>query len=399
MSDGFLVVSGAPRSGVSLCMDVHKELFSDAVLGEKYSLKKQREIMIKPIEKIEGESNSRYQVRKYTTEKERALKKLKGNEEIKEYNTKNSDFYWNNALTNKGLNYSFKFKKLFNDALGGKKTICKLSNQGLFKSDPTNIGKVIYMVRHPKGVAKSLELARRYSPDLLALGKEEPLFASDLYIQQTMAAVSFFLRNPEIPVLFVYYEDLLENPKKVLDEISNFTEWGDYSKAYDFINPKLNKSKYESVKDDVWSEAELIYLELKQASKIINEGGKRINANIHLNNILRYLDNPKLDYNRAKQKWFCYRSKMMVNQTICKSCLNNIEVRNRLKKHASLIDKQNPESWKNEPCVYECGMNIDLDSHLDIEESITYNFWKDEDDDVASQSDLVEETVEVIKHE
>lgn len=381
MSGGFLVISGAPRSGVSLCMDIHKEVFGDSVMvGEKFSLKKQRELLEKPLEKFPNESESKFRVRKYITEKERELKKLKGNDEIKEYNIKNSDFYWNSVFTNKGLNYSYSFKKLFNDVLNGEKKVVKLSNRALVTSDPTNIGKVIYMLRHPKGVAKSLELARRYSPDLLALGKQEPLFASDLYIQETLPAISFLLRNPEVPVLFVDHEELLENPKKVLEEISNFTKWGDYSKAYDFIDPKKSKSKYESVKDDVWEEAELIYLELKEAAKIINEGGKRINANSHLSNILRYIDNPKLDYNRAKHKWFCYRAKMMVHETICKSCLNNVLVREKLKQHAELIDKQNPNSWMKEPCVYECGMDVDSDSHLDFEESILYNFWKEEGD-------------------
>jgi len=255
MGEGFLIISGCPRSGVSLCMDVHeKVLGKDSMVGIKYPLKEQFEKKDSEIERMPEEKDSAFRVRKYLIEKKRALNKLKENDELKNYNANNSDFYWSSIFTNKGITFNSQFKELFDAVRDGKSRVCKISNRGLISTDPNDIDKIIYMIRHPKEVAKSLELLRRDSPDLLALGKKEPLFASDIYIQEEVAAINFFLKNPEVPVHFVNHNELLSDPKKVLDEIQEFVGVGDYSKAYDLIDSELSKSRFESVKDDVWQE-------------------------------------------------------------------------------------------------------------------------------------------------
>lgn len=50
--------------------------------------------------------------------------------------------------------------------------------------------------------------------------------------------------------------------------------------------------------------------------------------------------------------------------------------------------------WRNEPCVYECGIG-DFEDHLTIEESVRRNFWIDGNPLGASTKEAESENVPV----
>jgi hypothetical protein len=126
----------------------------------------------------------------------------------------------------------------------------------------------------------------------------------------------------------------------------------------------------------MWSDAEFVYDKFCQVAEIINTTGDREAANEIFKEIFRYMNNPKIAYNRKKRTWRCYRAKHIVNFELCKVCQTSKVDRENLKLHSESIKGDVAKHWTEEPCLFECGLDLDRETYMTIEQSIQNNFWK-----------------------
>ena len=203
-----------------------------------------------------------------------------------------------------------------------------------------------------------------------------------MYIQVTVQASQFFLSNPDIPVRFFDFDDLIEDPERTIDEMGEFVGYGDYSSAYDVVQKKLKRSLPEDVPNTLWDDAEFVYEKFYTAANIVNGNGIREEAESLWQDILEYFQDPKRAFNREKMNWRCFRAKQQVNETMCQGCMSNPAMRENMKNRSESIEGQFTKHWSEEPCLFECGFDLDRDEseYLTIEESIKNNFWRNDDD-------------------
>jgi len=388
--NGLLIVSGCPRSGTSVCMDIQRVAHGDEnILGDKFpqeNRKKKREEMMS---KLEGENPHMWQIRTYMFEKHEQEEEGKMDEDERDFRDMNPEGFWEMAFSVQGVIYRPQFKEILQGVLDGDKKICKVVSQGLMASDPMYLGKIIYMMRHPRQVAKSQErLVRGFSFKDPESGKiknaleDFKIHSPEMYIQVTVQASQFFLNNPDIPVRFFDFDDLIEDPEGTIDEMGEFVGYGDYSKAYDVVQKKLKRSLPEDVPNTLWDDAEYVYEKFYTAANIVNGNGIREEAESLWRDILEYFQDPKRAFNREKMNWRCFRAKQQVNETLCRGCVSNAAMRINMKNRSESIEGQFTKHWSEEPCLFECGFDLDRDEseYLTIEESIKSNFWRNDDD-------------------
>ena len=358
------VVSGCPRSGTSLMMDILREVFGeDRILGKKFN---QETFEDKYEKQQENETDEQYSARMYVYQKNKDPKEIqKRKEKQKKIKNMNPNGFWEMLYTVEGCHYRFqdsdRLEKLLTEE---KKSICKIVSQGLILSDPQYIDKIIYMVRHPRSVAKSQENLERqflFSEELAPQinNKKIKIHSPEMYINVTTSASMWLDKYSDIDVIFVHFDDLISNPKETLLKIQDFLGEGDFEKAVSRINPKLKRSYPQEIISDFWEDAEFIYENFtKQNYKEIIDYMKDFRRAIH----------------RKNNKIYCCRLGRTVIEDECLICMNSEQTRNNFKKAA----KKRNIDWKNEPCIFECGYK-DKDN-ISIEESIMNNFWKNNED-------------------
>ena len=403
---GYLVISGCPRSGTSVNMKIQQVVHGDdAIIGEEFpqeNRKKMREMML---EQQEGEPDHQWQIRRYHMEKHMAEEEKRMSKEEREFRDMNPDGFWEMAFTCVGITpyqtmgngpaqYSPQLQELLDEVENGAFRVVKVVSQGLAPSNPKYIGKIIYSIRHPRAVAKSQErLVRGFDYTDPQTGEVKNCFHNivihtpEMFIQVTTQAARFLLANPRIPVRFFHFEDLVSKPKEVIDDIAEFVGQGDYSKAYDVVKPKLNRSKHENVHNELWEDAEFVYEHFCKAAEIINECPSdhwatvrkyRKKAAPELMKILEYMSNPKINTHRQKRNWRCFRAKHIVTENMCKACYERTSTAKNFLLHSESIPGEIAKHWTEEPCLFECGMDLDREEpYLTIEESIENNWWKE----------------------
>jgi len=385
MRKGFLVVSGCPRSGTSVNMDIQRVAHGDdAILGEKFpqeSRKKAREEMLA---RIPEEFDHEFQVRRFLLSKELAQHETRQDPEKQKYVDMNPEGFWECAFSVQGIIYRPQFRGVLHKVRNGEFKVVKVVSQGLLASDPAYIGQVIYMIRHPRAVAKSQErLTRGFNwtdddGNVHNAFEDMKIHTPEMYIEVTVKAAQWFLTNPRIPVMFVHFEELVSDPKTQIDRMSEFVGCGDYKKACDVVQPKLNRSKPEDVENVLWEDAEFVYEQLSKAAASIDAGEGRSKANRCFKKIIRYFQDPRRAFNREKRNWRCYRSKHVVTENMCKACYGDPVAAGNFRKHSESADGAVARHWSKEPCLFECGMDLDREGpYLTIEESIENNFWAD----------------------
>ncbi len=373
-----LIISGCPRSGTSVQMDIHRAVFGEErILGAKFPQEKRNK-------ENQEEASDISAVRNYMSDKQAILSKAQGKETGRDFKDMNPNGFWECSFTVQGIKHSVGSQYLLNHLKLEDKdemTICKVVSQGLLPSIPDYIDKIIYMVRHPRAVAKSQERLKRGFDVMTSDGTMKNIFEDlvvhtpEMYIKVTEQAARFFLNNKDIPVHFVHFEDLMSNPKEELDNIQKFTGFGDYTKAYDVVSAKLNRSKHQDIPSKLWADAEIVYEKFCEAVGHSRNFDRSKEMDCY-REIVRYLKDPKRETNREKKNWPCFRSGQTVSEVQCNACMRNPVVRENFKKHAESVGVE----WEMEPCSFECGMNVDKEKneYLSIEESIKNNFWRDE---------------------
>ena len=341
-----IVVSGCPRSGTSMMMRITEKVF-----GEDRILKGEKDPAFDGLpEMTEIES---YLFEK-TGQKERYEKQRDRTRGM------NPNGYREMAFTVQGIYYRPQFEKLLWDDLTAiEPKIVKVVSQGLARSDPRHISKIIYMVRDPRAVAKSQENLSRNNPmnpedAPTANGQKVRIRSVRMFNQVTAQAAKWINDHQDVPVMTVNYDNLLDNPAQILDAIQSFVGEGDFSQAVDMIDTSLRRSEPEDIEGEEAVFAMALYerLQIADFEGIIDAFKAKVEDQ---------KANPP-----QRQRWFCPRVGSQVTANICELCKKHEPTKKNLIKSAK-------SGWRNEPCPYECG--IQGGEGLSVAESIAANHW------------------------
>jgi hypothetical protein len=365
-------VSGCPRSGTSLLMNIMRVILGDeSIVAEKGHFGNPH----KYVEEAKGEDRThQHEVVEWL--REYAFKRSgKDPDKYKEIREQTKDLnpngFFESRYTVQGIRYNRHDREnLKKYAIDNDHKLCiKIVSQGLLKSDPSFIHKVIYMVRHPRAVAKSQERLRTQLDDLFDGTQEYDDTKPKLvrhspqhYLNSTKSAATFFVENPDVEVHFVMYDELVSDPESVIKDLARFMNLSEdecWSKTKDIVDPKLKRSYPEDIESELWEESEHVYdmfLERK------------------FQEIVDYLGEKERKLNQHNLVWKCVRFDTPTNINQCMNCINNPVTRNQFKKNAF----KRKVDWRNLPCLFECiyDLSREDDELLTVEESIENNFWK-----------------------
>ncbi len=369
---------------------IMRTIFGDeSIAGYKWPM----EIFNLP--KLPDENEHSYKCREWV-----ARKKHEKRLEDKKYKDMNPDGFWEGAWTVAGLRISLANQDFVREQNKKGSHICKIVSGGLRKSNPKYIKQIIYMLRPPREVAKSQERLTRHgivqpgTPQRVddEITEVDKVHSPEKFIKDTVAACIFFMKNPKIPIHFIRYGDLIMSPMETLERLGEKLRV-DMSKANDVINPKLKRSEPENVPNHLWDDADYIYNKLSEASDLYDSRNKK-GYLACLQSIVDFVKSDKSKFRKSKIFFVCPRKNGKVNNLMCDVCRSNVDVMKQYKKTRMALDQREQERcesegvkyinnmpWDESPCLYECGMDIERDTFVSIEDSIKENFWRTEDDD------------------
>jgi hypothetical protein len=345
------IISGCSRSGTSLnSIILAKALGEDRFLGKKNFSDK-----IKPIVDDEYMSYINYLI----------TKEKKGRQA-----DMNPDGFYEMAWSVRGISYSMGLHDVYKEIKKTPIKAAKVVSQGLSKTDPELVTKVIYCLRHPRNVAKSQEkLSGLFPLDIAPIkdGKRVVKHSPQMFVKVSYIAAKWFIKNPDIPVHIVEFSELIERPKEIINGIAEFIDDGDFSDCHELVKAEYNRSDQDEEKEhDMWDMAENIY------DAIYTKDWKRV-ITVH------DLGMKKLkEKNKQGEDVFCVRLGRKVTDTNCKFCQTDQVTLNNYK-------KQNTD-WENKPCLRDV-----LDGKCTIEQSIRNNTWSDPNDDKYPDEDIINE--------
>jgi len=356
------VVSGCPRSGTSLMMDLLRvALGEDRILGKKFPQEEQIEAVR---EQGEEETDEHYAARMYVLDKTRDEEKiLKDLEESKDMNPNG---FWEMLYTVQGCHYRFfDADRLEEITSTDKPSICKIVSQGLNGTDPRYITKMIYMNRHPRAVAKSQERLKRNYPfsddgKFVVNGEEVKVHTPEMYINVTAMASRYLSKYDQIPILYVNFDDLIAKPQETLSKVKDFLGEGDFDAAAAQIEPKLKRSEPENIDSPFWEDAEFVY------DSFIKQDFEAV---------VDYLKDPERMIHRKNRRWLCVRMMTPKVEDECMKCISDSIVAGNYKKNA----ENRKIKWRDEPCIYECA-HVAGQKYKTIEQSIRENHWLTEEE-------------------
>jgi len=344
---GCYLVCGCPRSGTSLMMGI-----MEVALGEDRILKAEDH----PSERTPPK---RTEIEEYLFEKSGGAERLRKRQDRAK--RMNPGGYREMEFCVRGINYSLRNESLLNEILTATEPkVCKVVSQGLVRSDPRYVTKIVYMVRDPRAVAKSQENLGRDNPmnpeDAPERDGEKVLIRSvEMFNQVTVMAARWINRHPGIPVHVVNYDKLIDDPHTVLGGIAAFLGDGDFSEAAKLIDPSLKRSKPEPVEGDGFA------LQLFDRLKAGDFAGIEEAANSEVER--RKANPPK------PTRWHCPRLGQQVAEAMCQLCKTHVQTTTNLRANA----ERKKIKWQEEPCPYECG--IQGAEGLTVAESIASNHW------------------------
>ena len=351
-----IIVSGCPRSGTSLMMELMRQTFGeDRIIGTKFPQES------KGYRKRPGEADDVVAYKQWEHER----KNPNEDEKLKMSKDMNPNGFWECPFTVQGAWYRPRTAELLKKIEAETTpSICKIVSQGLRKTDPRYVTKIVYMLREPTAVAKSQERLKREVRFKTKDGKVKNLWDSmdkispKMFIEVSLAAASWIRDYPDVPVHFVEYTKLMSNPKETLLAVQEFLGEGDFTTAISAIDPKLNRSSKVTITHPLLPEAEGVFEMLKAK----NWDGLRA-----------FSSNKRTKINRQTKQWVCVRSGSLAQDAICCGCVTDPAFRASLKGLA----ENNHIDWKVMPCSYECAYDVERDTYLSVEDSIKNNHWID----------------------
>lgn len=350
------VICGCPRSGTSLMTNIIQSALprgKKRLVGTQFmGIDKRHEVRA-----IKGEPKETFECRKY-------IKTLYPDQTASVNSSKdmNPDGFWECQYTVPGCFYQFQFadelKGFIKEKEGKKKdSICKIVSQGLVNSDPQYINKVVFMMRHPRAVAKSQERLKRQGNPMISQ-ENRVVHTPSMFINVTMSAIRWFNKYTNIPVLVIDYDELLNDQETQLERLFDFLGEGDIKKTKGIIKPKLRRSLPEGFDNPLWKEAEQVhkwFLDKKFKKAIdFTKDWTTYNTREHLS-------------------WICSRTNEQVNYKHCEACKGHKKIRDQYKLTAEMKNIL----WKEEPCMFDCGYNLvdKKNKPLTLNESVEKHTW------------------------
>lgn len=337
-----IVVSGCPRSGTSLMMDcLRLALGEDRLIGHKFP---QEHGLNESRKQFEDETYDHYEARMYSLQRVLALTNKE--RDIERSKDLNPNGFWECRYTVQGIKWHLGIDVKDSD-------VCKIVSQGLYRSNPQYINKIIYMARNPRQVAKSQERLRRMP--FIPAEEEESLHihTPEMFIGVTSQAAVWIDDNKDIPLLLVNFDDLIAYPDESLARVRDFLGEGDFSTHQ--INPKLKRSDPEDIPHHLWEYADHVYELLKEEK---------------WEDIIKYCIDNSEEIAKENRSVFCTRLNRRMVYNECVACKGSAFARKNFRKQA----ESSGIGWKNEPCIFECVASLE-EPHISMRESIDNNFW------------------------
>jgi len=354
-----IVVSGCPRSGTSLMMDIMRSALGDGrVIGGKFPNDDSHSHILN---QQKEESDKQWRIRQYIQDKVGITQRVQ--KEIEQTRKLNPNGFYECAYTVQGLRYDplSNFQKDLLESTDTK--VMKIVSQGLAKTDPRFVSKIVFMLRHPYAVAKSQEnLKGQFGPtdNPRVDGQEIKINSARMFLQVGVMAACWFNRTGFDPLL-VEFDDLIELPQRELGLIQEYLGEGDFVEAASRIDPKLRRSYQEAPDDNPqWARAVAIWemMRVKDWPGVVEyakDVGKR---------------SREKRKSEAQTSRFCPRLMRRVVDNECELCYLEPNTRKNFIKTAT----EHKIDWENEPCIYECERE-----EISIEESIARNHWRQMD--------------------
>lgn len=351
-----IVVSGCPRSGTSLMMQILRSaLGEDAIYGTQFPQDKHAESRKA---KLPRETEAQYEYRQYAMG-------LDPGRDLAESHDLNPDGFWECPFTVRGISYRPELERELENALeAGDGLVCKVVSEALAHSEPRYVDRVVLMARHPRAVAKSQERLLRELRMKFSDGKIRDLYegqvvhSPEMFIESTVAVMRWLAAHPTIPVLVVCYDDLIAHPEETVQLVSHFVDPdGDWKAGAREVKVQLKRSYPEDKKSLFWEDAEYLYdalLRLDHAA------------------VKRFMEDDTRAIHRERRTWMCVRCEQPMNAAHCRTCTFSPGFRAQLRKHAEV----NGVPWRERPCAYEVAYS---DGALKtIEASVRDNSWVEE---------------------
>lgn len=351
-----IVISGVPRSGTSVCTNIVLEMLGeDRLIGSKFMGRDEV-----PKDRKSRPHRTLTPIQEYTKNKRIVGRGLpvvgnrKGKRDFKDIKDMNPKGFYECPFTVQGLYWRPQVHGLMKrvDNLESE-PFCKIVSNGLLKSDPTKISKIIYMLRDPHEVAKSQEKLVQQ----MELPEGEKIHSPDFFISATVQFCRWaVLYAQEVEILIINHGDLLAYPVTNAGVIAGFLGVSS-NNAADIVDKGLHRSKPQDIPHPQWQDADRIH-ELMQASDF--------------QGVLDYMKDPTLETHKQRAKFQCHRLGSVVVKPQCEACRSNPVVRANFKKTA----RKNKIDWKNSPCAFECGAIAGI-VPISIDESIARNHWNE----------------------
>ncbi len=351
-----IVVSGCPRSGTSLMMELMRLTFGeDRILGAKFPQ------LARDVTRHPGDTDETFTFRQYMD----ALMDPEAEKRFAVSKDMNPNGFWEGPFAVQGAYYRPRLEGMLNTIEKEEvPSICKIVSQGLAKTDPRYVTKVVYMLREPDAVAKSQERLQREMVYRNSEGKRMNFWegmdtiSPQMFIDVSLRASRWIAMHPDIAVHYVKYSELMAEPKNTLRGIQCFLGEGDFTDAVAVINPKLNRSSRTKIMHPLLDNAFEVYEKMCEG----DWEGLQCFGN----------DRAKLTHRQTWQ-WQCARSQQTTQEAICKDCQSKPAFRAQLIHLANV----NKIDWINRPCAFECAFDVERTEYLSIEESVTHNHWKE----------------------
>lgn len=231
----------------------------------------------------------------------------------------------------------------------------KVVSQGLAKTDPGYVDRVIYCSRNPRCVAKSQERLRgHFGPagNPTVDGIKETIHTPEMYIQTTIMAAKWFILNNDVPVLIVDYDQIHTETQVTVDKIGAFIGEGNWSNVSSVVDSKLNRSKPENIENSMWYIADEIYrltLEKRWNDIVAIQSQFRVEKNAEIKKIGRMR---------------CTRLNATVTTFQCNACRTCPHTRKNFRNNAR-------GDWGSEPCLRDV-----QEGKCTVQESIANHSWK-----------------------
>lgn len=360
-----IVVSGCPRSGTSLMMQILRaSLGEDAIFGAKFPQERHQEEVQK---RLPRETDAQHAYRMYALS-------LEPKPDLSSSKDLNPDGFWECPFTTRGVFYRPDMEGTLNELLAARDgRVCKIVSQGLACSDPRFVDRVILLARHPREVAKSQERLKRELKFKFPDGNVRDLFeghtihSPEMFIEVTLAALRWLSAHPEIPVLVVRHEELLADPFGIVRRVSEFVGRGSeesWASGAAEVKQSLHRSHPEDKPSRLWDDAERVYDLLLR----LDYAGARA-----------FVEDRTREVHKENRRWMCVRSEQLAVAALCRSC-RTTALRDQLRAQAEKAGVP----WRERPCAYEVAYGPE-DSLISMEQSIAKNSWmevcsgKDED--------------------